>query len=252
MAVLMAGLLRSQAELLGRTRRQRTLTGSETPAADGDALDFDPALAPIPDDRIAIAAPPALGEKLDGTRETVDFRSGRNTLLAFLSSGCTVCETFWRAFNSADLSTLPGNAELVVVTKDRDSESPSQLLRKAPAGVRLLMSSDAWTDFDVPTAPYFVYVDGGSAEIRGEGAASKWDQVEQLLADAIADAALLAPAAPLDPGTARLQRRIFDSHPERIRQADEALLAAGIDPNHPSLWPSRQEAGEVERSERGG
>src|SRR2546427_62832 len=76
---------------------------------------------------------------------------------------------------------LPRSGQLVIVTKDTEFESPSQLAKKAPRRVPLVMSSEAWTDYDVPVSPYFVYVDGQSGEIRGEGAAATWPQVARLL-----------------------------------------------------------------------
>ena len=48
------------------------------------------------------------------------------------------------------------------------------------------MSSQAWLDYAVPGAPYFVLTDG---TIRGEGAATSWTALASLVSDAIADAA---------------------------------------------------------------
>ena len=57
-------------------------------------------------------------------------------------------------------STFPTTFALVVVTKDAQEESISALRKLAPAGVPVVMSSAAWTDYRVPGSPYFVLVDG--------------------------------------------------------------------------------------------
>ena len=46
------------------------------------------------------------------------------------------------------------------------------------------MSSQAWADYEVPGAPYFVLVDGA---MRGEGVATTWHALASLVGDAIED-----------------------------------------------------------------
>jgi hypothetical protein len=77
------------------------------------------------------------------------------------------------------------------------------------------MSSQAWADYRVPGAPYFVLVDGA---IRGEGVATTWAALSSLVSDAIEDAGRSG-------GTARADR------------IDRTLAGAGIGPDHPSLYP---------------
>jgi len=126
--------------------------------------------------------------------------------------------------------------ELVIVTKDGEVESESLLRELAPTSVPLVMSTEAWTSYEVPVSPYFVYIDAESGEIRGEGAASTWPHVQRLLEDAIADLALTPRTGKT--GSGNLGRgRLTDSHPDRIREIDAILAAAGITPDHPSLWP---------------
>jgi hypothetical protein len=143
------------------------------------------------------------------------------TLLAFLSSGCTVCARFWDDLRRDDRPpAVPPAVRLVAVTKDPSHESPARLRELAPATVPVIMSSAAWQDYHVPAAPYFVYLERG--RVHGEGSASSWAQIASLLRDAIDDAAHAGDG---------------DS-----RNMDETLAAAGIGPRHPSLYPGREDA----------
>jgi hypothetical protein len=130
-----------------------------------------------------------------------------------------------------------------VVTKDSAFESPSRLQDLAPRDVTLVMSSAAWESYRVQGSPYFIYVDGSTGTVTGEGTASAWPQVISLIRDAFADAAMTADgteaqAVPGDP--ARPAHRGAD----RARRAEAELLAAGIGPGHPSLYERSKEAGE--------
>ena len=184
LAVLVAGLLRSHAEILkalhdlgaglelDRTEPGHvpvTIDGVRTPGATG---------APAP------AA--VTGSTLDGESVVVALGTGTDTLLAFLSTGCSTCQSFWEAFQASDVE-VPGGARLVVVTKDLDEESRSALTARAPRSVPLLTSSQGWADFEVPGSPYFVYVDG-TGRVVGEGSAATWPAVATLMGQAHADA----------------------------------------------------------------
>ena len=151
--------------------------------------------------------------------------SGRPMLLAFLSSGCLTCEGFWETFSQAEPPEIPGGARFVAVTKDASHESPSRLRELAGDSLEVVMSSDAWRQFDVPTSPYFVYV-GRDGMILGEGAAASWPQVASLMRDAIGDA---------DAQSLTVSRA---NGSERARRVDDELAAAGIGPGHPSLRPA--------------
>jgi hypothetical protein len=204
LVLLVGGLLRSHAEIL---RRLDELQPGGTAQA-----------APA---RASSAARDVSGVSLAGDAVHLGVtRPGGATLLAFLTSGCSTCQTFWEAF--ADPRTrLPDGVGLVVVTKDPSHESASRLAELAPAGVRVVMSSAAWHDYEVPASPYFVHVDA-HGELAGEGTAQRFDQVLSLLADAVAD-------------VAAADRR---GSRERALRAERELEAAGIGPGHPSLYPS--------------
>jgi hypothetical protein len=158
---------------------------------------------PLPEpptgDRPHTAAPELAGVTPTGDAIKLAF-NGTPTLLAFLSSGCTSCAGFWEAL--AARSPL----ETVIVTRGPEREQRSQLRALAPDAVPVVMSSQAWEDYAVPGTPYFVLVDDGA--IQGEGVATTWDALASLVADAI----------------------------EEERGIEERLAAAGIGPDHPSLF----------------
>jgi hypothetical protein len=200
--VLVAGLLRSHAEILRRLG---------PPDRDEEGL-------PEPARRAGVrAARDLVGTTLSDDALKVGLGEGAPpTLIAFLTSGCTVCERFW-----ADLRAdhrppeVPAGVRIVAVTKDPSHESPSRLRSLGPAVVPVLMSTAAWEEYGVPAAPYFVYVDGG--RVHGEGSAGDWRQIASLLRDAIDDHS--------SPGQLRTE------------EIDRVLQAAGIGPGHPSLYP---------------
>jgi hypothetical protein len=136
----------------------------------------------------------------DALKLTLD---GPPTLLAFLSSGCTSCARFWETLGER---RLPTGLEPVIVTHGPEREQRSKLRALAPKSVPVVMSSEAWVEYAVPGSPYFVLVEDG--QVRGEGVATTWDALTSLLGDAV----------------------------EEQRGIDERLAAAGIGPDHPSLF----------------
>jgi hypothetical protein len=115
------------------------------------------------------------------------MRSGTDTLLAFLSTGCLTCRAFWDGLRPEVRRPLPGDPRVVVVVKDPSVESPSKLRDLAPEDLDVVHSSAAWEHFDVSMSPYFCFVDGTTGEVRSEGSAMTWEQVASLLRDALLD-----------------------------------------------------------------
>lgn len=215
LAVLVAGLLRSHAEILRALHELGA--GLELDRADGGPVPVT--IEGVRTPRAArVAGGPAphavRGSTLDGESVGVSLSAGQDTLLAFLSSGCLTCQSFWEAFAEPDLA-VPGGARLLVISKDLDEESGSALAQRAPAHLPLVTSSQAWEDFGVPGSPYFVYVDG-TGRIVGEGSAATWPAVATLMGQAQAD------------GTPR-------GRAGRDARDTEALAAAGILPGDPRL-----------------
>lgn len=245
LAVLVVGLLRTHAEVLRRLHelgagvydeeieRDETSTGVRTPVE----LRTRPGV-PEPrsvDGRAGTDAHDVVGVTPAGAAASAGVvGTDHTTLLAFLSSGCGTCADFWRAFGDGEGTRLPGrDTRLLIVTKGPEAESVAAVASLAPRGVTTLMSSQAYDDYAVPANPYFFLVDGPSGRVLGEGAAASWSQVAELLARSAADAGLDLDGAPLrrSPLPGRM------SGPERAARADAELLAAGIGPGHPSLYP---------------
>ena len=183
LAVLVAGLLRSHAEILKALHELGA--GLELDRADGPV---DVTIEGVRAPRRSSAAETAdavSGETLDGEAVALSLTNGSDTLLAFLSSGCTTCGAFWEAFAEREVE-VPGGARLVVVTKSLDEESGATLQKRAPRSVPLVASSSAWEGFGVPGSPYFVYVDG-TGRVVGEGSAATWPAVATLMGQAHAD-----------------------------------------------------------------
>ncbi|MGI8698649.1 MAG: TlpA family protein disulfide reductase [Mycobacteriales bacterium] len=235
LGLLVAGLLRSHAEIL---RALHELGASIDP-------DADPPTGGGPTD-IRIARRPAAGDATayDVTGATLDrddvaalaiVGSPQHTLLAFLSSGCGTCASFWEAFRQSQVA-VPGDARLVIVTKDAREESEARLRQLAPPEVTLVLSSATWEDYQVPAAPYFVFVDGPAGRVVGEGSGASWPQVADLMQQAIAD-------AEVGPGRAAGRSTLGAADADRGARTERELLAAGIGPGHPSLYTAPDAAG---------
>jgi hypothetical protein len=240
LGLLVAGLLRSHAEIL----RALHGLGVDLDPARPEGVDI-PVGAPtvrgsttttvssrdVPDRPIRDAVD-VVGAAPDGGAVSIAV-GGRDdlTLLAFLSTGCTSCHFFWDAFGAPDLH-VPGDARLVVVTKGANAEQPGMVRKLAPSAVPVVMTSEAWDDYDVPVAPFFVLIDGRSGAVVGEGAANSWEHVEALMRNALEDAGLLDERGRRKRGASPKAR----SDAMREDRVDRDLLAAGIGPGDPRLY----------------
>jgi hypothetical protein len=215
LALLVAGLLRSHAEILralhdlgasvepGERRHRTADTPSAATVTTSDSSAYD-----------------VVGLDLSGATAAVSVVGAKqDTLLAFLSTGCSTCEPFWDAFR-AD-AELPAGTRLLVVVQDEESESRLRAL----AGPRLevIASNAAWESYGVPGSPHFVYVEGASGRVTGEGTGPDWPSVRALLTQAADDRAARS---------ARASDVEWHDNPTRI---DAELLHAGVAVGHPSL-----------------
>jgi len=236
LALLVAGLLRSHAEIL---RALHNLGVDMDPARTDDAGGVaTPVGAPTIRSSEVPKRPSRTAVDVVGTTPEHDAVSiavagaQHLTLLAFLSSGCGSCLVFWDVFRDGGPVEVPGDARLVCVSKDAGEESVASIRRLAPHDIPTVMSSQAWADYDVPVAPFFVLVDGESGEVIGEGAANEWVQVQSLLHTALDDAGMLDRKGNLKGG----RRGKPKADLLREARADRDLLAAGILPGDPSLF----------------
>src|SRR2546426_9647847 len=171
LTLLVAGLLRSHAEIL---RRLAQLEETER----GQRLELPPAREQ------ATPAVDVMGTTPDGAPVKVAVAGLReHTLLAFLSTGCLPCASLWKGLSPPNHPILPDRTRLILLTKDRSHESISKLRELAPQGVPVVMSSAAWDDYGVKGSPYFIYVEGPSGQGHSEGAAPNWEQVLSLVQD---------------------------------------------------------------------
>jgi hypothetical protein len=207
--LFLVALLRSHAEILRRLAALEGPTGERIPASS---------------EFTGSGAQDIVGQTLDGDAAKIALGPGLpSTLLAFLSSGCASCGSLWSSL--ARGAGLPAQTRLLVVTKGPEAESAPRLKELASPGVETVMSSEAWSDFSVPSTPHFVLVDGQSAQIAGRGTATSWEQLLTLVNQAMADTAYQAGHG--------------QTSSDRARRVEETLAAAGITAGHPSLYPSR-------------
>ncbi|MFZ0015526.1 MAG: hypothetical protein WAL25_15585 [Acidimicrobiia bacterium] len=208
--ILVAGLLRSHAEILRQL--DRLGGGSAEPRIPGDRRLRTTGLGRAPASEI-------VGTDPDGAAISVSLRHGRGeTLLAFLSTGCASCRIFWS--DLAMPEKLPPGTRPLVVTKGAGSESPGVVRDLAPQSVTVVMSDEAWDAFRVPLTPYFMWVDDDGA-ISGEGSATDMNHLMSLFAQSSADSA---------PDPKRLGSR------KRQQFTDDQIGRSGIEPGDPSLY----------------
>jgi hypothetical protein len=231
LSVLVLGLLRSHADIL---RALHSLgAGIGDPAADTDGVVASVPITlgpPLPGPRSS-AAPDIVGTTVDGDAVALAMSAAELTMLAFLSTGCSTCAEFWEQLSLPSSLGLSVADRLVIVTKGSELELPEDVRRLANGGVDVVLSTQAWIDYEVPGAPYFALVEGRTGRRVGEGLANSVEQIAGLIRRALDDRRRAVP-----PDGARDAHR---NGPERESDVDQVLLASGIRPGDPSLYPSR-------------
>lgn len=238
LGLLVVGLLRSHAEILRELHDLRGANPSPSTLTPGGVRPG--VVLPRGAGPEALAAD-IVGVDPEGDAVKVAVSGGRqSTLLVFLSSGCLTCRGFWDALADSHSLGLRPEIRPVAVTKGPEQESLSAIAALAPAEVATVLSSAAWDDYAVPVAPYAILVDP-TGLVLGEGAAASWSQLRDLMHQALDDGRM---------GADHDLRRRVDSlrrrrgaTGDRDAATDEALLAAGIGPDHPSLWQDRDTIG---------
>jgi len=218
LVILVAGLLRSHAEIL---RRLHALDGGEDatdrPTRSAQQLQPRPRGSEVPATVIA-------GQSPTGSTISLPLSATRGlTALAFMSSTCSGCKPFWRSFREG--VDLPHDEmRLVVVTKGPEEESPAAIDELATNTTTVVMSTQAWDDFGVPASPFFVLIDASTGRVLGEGSGPSWRRIVRMLADAIGD----------ERATQSFGRN--QSTSDRLGDTDEVLRHHGITADDPSLW----------------
>ena len=231
LAVLVVGLLRSHAEIL---RELHDLRGTDD-ASSRAPTRVRPGVALPRGTGAAASGADLVGITPEGDAVQIAVRGAdQHTLLLFLSSGCLTCRGFWDALADEANLGLDRSIRPIAVTQGIEQESLSAIAALAPGGVPTVLSSEAWDDYDVPVAPYAILVARESGQVVGEGAGATWAQVRDLMAQALADLAL-GDDADLRQRVEALRRR-RGATGQRDARTDYELMAAGIGPDHPSLW----------------
>jgi len=252
LGLLVVGLLRSHADIARALRDLGAPIGDPSPAAgrrptdrhtspvelrrseDGAVVQMGPA---VPPRAVGTATFDVDGTTPFGDALAISVAGGGLTLLAFLTSGCQSCAHFWQAIDE-DASPLPHGIRTVIVTKGPEAEHLAAVQRLAGSDSRVpvVMSTDAWSDYEVPGSPFFVLVDGTGEMSRrvGEGAARSMAEVAQLVTAATEDRSLALAARRAPTATPPAPPR---GHRDHVPTVDEELAAAGIRPGDPSLFP---------------
>ena len=229
---LVVGLLRTHAEVLRRLHELGAGIYETDPSritqADLAGRVADGVTAPRPESALRAEVVDIVGVTPRGSAVSIAVGGeDRLTLLAFLSSGCTTCGDFWRAWRDGESLQLAGLGQprIVIVTKGPENEHPHAVTTLAPVTTSTVMSNAAWADYGVPASPYFVLVDGRDGVI-GEGSAASFAQLRGVLERALSDR------------TGAIDLR---DDPNRV---DAELRRAGIEPGHHSLyeWPHGPES----------
>lgn len=229
---LVAGLLRSHADILRSLHELGVGVGDPTSTDDPTTA---PGGGPRPptwsnSQSELVSAQTVAGVTPSGDARAIAMNNHDGfTLLGFLSSGCATCAGFWETLQSPDALELPDGTRVVIVTKGPDREFPNEVATLATGRVPVVMSTEAWLDYQVPGSPFFVLVDGSTGLAVGQGVAAHVGQLLDLIQRAEHDRA---------PRDRRRQRSSGGrSGPQREADADEVLTAAGIHPGDPSLYP---------------
>ena len=229
LSLLVVSLLRSHAEILRALADLGVDLDPTSPtsrASQGQGSPVDGRTAegvPEPADALGRGAADIAGPTPQGDAVVMSMAVGDTpTLVAFLSTGCLTCRGFWEDM-APERSGAPEGTRTVIVTQGEEAESPSAVSDLAPGGIPVVMSTDAWEDYGIPVAPYFVLVERGV--VVGEGAAAGWDQVRDLLERSRRDGG--------DGSRPRSRRELLGGNRNRI---DDELRDAGITPGDPSLY----------------
>jgi hypothetical protein len=179
LCVVVVALVRAQASAARRLSIvERRLLRAQRRVGPEEAA-IEPRSTPEPDDEGGEGdTVDVRGVTVDGEPALVELeRPGRPTLVAFLSTTCGICLGLWEQLRDHDLSGVRS----VVVTKDPAVEDVQRAAGLARSGsLQVVMSSEAWDDYEVPGSPYFLLVDGTPASVVAEGEASTWEAVRKI------------------------------------------------------------------------
>jgi len=162
-----------------------------------------PAPVPAPEAAAAPAPQPAPAAPAEPEGDAVDVRgtdpegqptviqleaTEQPTLLAFLSTSCSICVGLWERLRDGELAGAAPGTVPVVVTKDAALEDPDRIRRLATTELPVVLSSEAWDDYEVPGSPYVMVVSAAPGSVVTEGSVATWDDLVRM-ARSVADPA---------------------------------------------------------------
>lgn len=104
-------------------------------------------------------------------------RSDQPTLLMFLSTSCGICVGLWERLRAGELAEEVPGVVPVVVTKDAAAEDVDRIRELSSAEAPVVLSTEAWDDYEVPGSPYVMLVSAAPGSVVTEGAVTRWQDV---------------------------------------------------------------------------
>ena len=142
-----------------------TATSEVVPTPEGDAVDIR-------------------GVDADGAPVTIALEASESpTLVAFLSTNCGTCTSLWVRLRDEGLEDVAPGVRPVVVTKDAEYENAERVRDLAgTSSMPVVLSGEAWNDYEVPGSPYLMLVSARPASVVAEGSVSRWDDLAKMAA----------------------------------------------------------------------
>lgn len=219
LGMLVVGLLRANADILRRLESVGAgLEGSSASSHDHGAI----TLTRKPE--TAVSHRTIAGVTPDGEPLVASLASGTDpTLVAFLSTTCSTCTPFWEGLESSVMHFGGHRHRVVIVTLGESEESPTRAQSMRRGSVDVIMSSDGWSSFEVPGAPYFALIEATTGQVVGEGSAMTFESLTEFLTDATNDQ----------------KWDLQNSAESEESRIDADLREAGILPGDPRLYPQK-------------
>ncbi len=124
---------------------------------------------------------PVVGTTPDGDAVEVALDEGP-WLVAFLSTSCSICVDVWTRMAQDGLRQVDPTVRAVVVTKDAGKEDVEQVVRvQAGSELPVVLSTEAWSDYEIPGSPYLLLLDGTAGRLVSEGPVRGWDDVVRMV-----------------------------------------------------------------------
>lgn len=170
---------------VGRRERQADRrTPQAAPAGAPLTATTSPSPAPEPEgDAVDVRGTDVEGEPTVVPLEATD----RPTLLAFLSTSCGICVGLWERLRAGELQSEAPAVVPVVVTKDAPLEDVERIGQLADPALPVVLSSEAWDDYEVPGSPYVMVVSAAPGSVVTEGSVATWEDLVRLARSATAD-----------------------------------------------------------------